>query len=137
MIEEVRRLIRASLGYRAKESLIVDFINQTDLDKVENKEGIIDVFVNFSQAKLTREIEELINAENLNKEETKRYIAASLKRGYASNNGTDLNATLPSLSPLDSQYKTKKDSVFKKFAELTDKYKEIDFSSMEFLSVQK
>ncbi|TOP27781.1 hypothetical protein CGH20_17690, partial [Vibrio parahaemolyticus] len=58
MIEEVRRLIRASLGYRAKESLIVDFINQTDLDKVENKEGIIDVFVNFSQAKLTREIEE-------------------------------------------------------------------------------
>ncbi|EGR0728247.1 type I restriction endonuclease subunit R [Vibrio cholerae] len=137
LIEEVRRLIRASLGYRAKESLIVDFINQTDLDKVENKEDIIDVFVNFSQAKLTREIEELINAENLNKEETKRYIAASLKRKYASNNGTDLNATLPSLSPLDSQYKTKKDSVFKKFAELTDKYKEIDFSSMEFLSVQK
>ncbi|EKO3452586.1 type I restriction endonuclease subunit R [Vibrio fluvialis] len=137
LIEEVRRLIRASLGYRAKESLIVDFINQTDLDKIGNKESVIDVFNKFSQAELTREIEVLINAENLNKEATKRYIAISLKRKYASNNGIDLNATLPGLSPLDPQYKAKKDSVFKKLAELTDKYKEIYFSDMEFLSVQK
>jgi type I restriction enzyme R subunit len=34
LIEEVRRLIRASLGNRAKESLIVDFINQTNLDDI-------------------------------------------------------------------------------------------------------
>ena len=29
LVEEVRRAIRASLGNRAKESLLVDFINQT------------------------------------------------------------------------------------------------------------
>ena len=34
LVEEVRRLIRASLGNRAKESLMVDFINQTDLDEI-------------------------------------------------------------------------------------------------------
>ena len=34
LIEEVRRVIRASLGNRAKESLIVDFINQTNLDEI-------------------------------------------------------------------------------------------------------
>ena len=32
LVDEVRRVIRASLGNRAKESLLVDFINQTDLD---------------------------------------------------------------------------------------------------------
>jgi len=37
LIDEVRRLIRASLGNRAKESLIVDFINQTNLDDMADK----------------------------------------------------------------------------------------------------
>ena len=45
LIEEVRRLIRASLGSRAKESLIVDFINQTDLDNIGDKASIIDGFL--------------------------------------------------------------------------------------------
>jgi len=37
LVEEVRRLIRASIGNRAKESLVVDFINQTNLDKIPDK----------------------------------------------------------------------------------------------------
>jgi type I restriction enzyme R subunit len=37
----------------------------------------------------------LITAENLNKEAAKRYITASLKREYASENGTELNSILP------------------------------------------
>jgi type I restriction enzyme R subunit len=45
LIDEVRRLIRASLGSRAKESLVVDFINQTNLDKISDKASIIDAFL--------------------------------------------------------------------------------------------
>ncbi|MCT7941322.1 type I restriction endonuclease subunit R [Shewanella holmiensis] len=126
LIGEVRRLIHASLGNRAKESLIVDFINQTNLDEIGDKASIIDAFAKFARAEQKREAEELISAENLNEEATKRYIAASLKRGYASDNGTELNATLPDVSPLDPQYKAKKDTVFQKLVELVDKYKEID-----------
>ena len=37
LVEDVRRLIRSSLGNRAKESLVIDFINQTDLDKIEDR----------------------------------------------------------------------------------------------------
>src|SRR5690554_7818907 len=40
LIEEVRRLIRASLGNRAKESLVVNFINQTNLDDIGDKATI-------------------------------------------------------------------------------------------------
>ncbi|MGA1826472.1 MAG: HsdR family type I site-specific deoxyribonuclease [bacterium] len=123
LIEEVRRLIRASLGNRAKESLIVDFINQTNLDEIGDKASIIDAFFKFAQAEQKREADELINSENLNEEAARRYITSSLRREYASENGTELNSTLPKMSPLNPQYKTKKQSVFQKIAAFVEKYK--------------
>ena len=123
LIDEARRLIRASLGNRAKESLIVDFINKTNLDNIIDKAGIIDEFFKFAQAEQKREAEELIRSESLNKDSARRYITASLKREYASENGTELNSTLPQMSPLNPQYKTKKQSVFQKIAAFVEKFK--------------
>ena len=123
LIEEVRRLIRASLGNRAKESLIVDFINQTNLDEMADKASIIDTFYKFAQAEQAREADELIRSEGLKVEEAKRYLSASLKREFASENGTELNSTLPKMSPLNPQYKTKKQSVFQKIAAFVEKFK--------------
>ena len=123
LVEEVRRLIRASIGNRAKESLVVDFINQTNLDNILDKAGIIEAFFTFAQDELQREAEELISAENLNAEAAKRYIAASLKREYASENGTELNAILPKMSPLNPQYLSKKQNVFQKIATFVEKFK--------------
>ena len=123
LIEEVRRLIRASLGNRAKESLIVDFINQTNLDDISDKASIIDEFFKFAQAEQKREAEELIRSESLNEDAAKRYITASLKREYASENGTELNSALPKLSPLNPQYRTKKQSVFQKISAFVEKFK--------------
>lgn len=123
LVDEVRRVIRASLGNRAKESLIVDFINQTDLDQIGEKSGVIEAFFSFAQAEQQREADELINAESLNAEEARRYITSSLKREYASDAGTELNAILPKMSPLNPQYLTKKQSVFLKIAAFVDKFK--------------
>ena len=123
LVEEVRRLIRASIGNRAKESLLVDFINQTNLDNILDKASIIDAFFTFAQAEQQREVEALISAENLNAEAAKRYITTSLKREYASENGTELNAILPKMSPLNPQYLSKKQSVFQKIATFVEKFK--------------
>ena len=123
LIEDVRRVIRASLGNRAKESLMVDFINQTDLDKILDKASVIDAFFTFAQAEQLREAQELITAENLNAEAARRYITTSLKREFASDNGTELNAVLPKMSPLNPQYLTKKQSVFQKIAAFVEKFK--------------
>lgn len=123
LLEEVRRIIRASIGNRAKESLVVDFINQTNLDDMLDKANIIEAFFSFAQAEQQREAEALISAENLNAEAAKRYILASLKREYASENGTELNALLPKMSPLNPQYLTKKQSVFQKIAAFVEKFK--------------
>ena len=123
LIEEVRRLIRSSVGNRAKESLIVDFINGTDLDEINDKASIIDAFFSFAQAEQKREAEELIDTEKLNVKAAKRYILTSLTREYASENGTELNGILPKMSPLNPEYVIKKQSVFEKFQPLSDKFK--------------
>ena len=123
LVEDVRRVIRASLGNRAKESLLVDFINQTDLDQMGDKASVIDAFFTFAQAEQQREAQELIDAESLNPEAARRYIATSLKREFASDNGTELNAVLPKMSPLNPQYLTKKQSVFQKIAAFVEKFK--------------
>jgi type I restriction enzyme R subunit len=123
LITEIRRVIRASVGNRAKESLVVDFINETDLDTLQDKANVIDSFFHFAQAKQKAEAIELITEENLNVAEAKRYIATSLKREYASENGTELNALLPKMSPLNPQYLTKKQSVFQKLVSFVEKFK--------------
>ena len=123
LVEDVRRVIRASLGNRAKESLLVDFIHQTDLDRIGDKASVIDAFFTFAQAEQQREADEIINSENLNTEAAKRYITTSLKREFASDNGTELNAILPKMSPLNPQYLTKKQSVFQKIIAFVEKFK--------------
>jgi len=123
LVEDVRRLIRSSIGNRAKESLVVDFINQTDLDKIEDKAGIIDAFFSFAQAEQKREAEELIHTEELKQDAAKRYLLVSLKKEYASENGTELNSILPRMSPLNPNYLTKKHRVFQKISAFVEKFK--------------
>jgi type I restriction enzyme R subunit len=123
LVTEVRRVIRASLGNRAKESLLVDFINQTDLDQIGDKASVIDAFFTFAQAEQLREAQELISTEDLNAAAAKRYITTSLKREFASDNGTELNAILPKMSPLNPKYLTKKQSVFQKISAFVEKFK--------------
>ena len=125
LIEEVRRLIRSSIGNRAKESLLVDFIHHTDLDNIQDKVGIIDAFFTFAQEKQRREVDDLIVSEKLNEAAAKRYIKTSLKREYASENGTELNAVLPKMSPLNPQYLPKKQNVFQKISALVEKFRGI------------
>ena len=123
LVEDVRRMIRSSIGNRAKENLMVDFINQTNLNNIPDKAAIIDAFFTFAQKEQKREVVELITAENLNEEAAKRYITASLKREYASENGTELNSILPKMSPLNPQYLPKKQSIFQKIATFVEKFK--------------
>ncbi len=123
LIDEVRRLIRSSIGNRAKESLVVDFINQTDLEDIEDKAGIIDAFFDYAQQQQKIEAEKLIANEGLNVEAAKRYMQRSLKNEYASVNGTDLNEILPKMSPLNPQFLPKKRTVLQKIIDFVEKFK--------------
>lgn len=123
LVDEMRRIIRSGIGNRAKEGLIVDFIHETDLEPIQDKSGIISAFFVYAQKKQKEEAADLIVEEKLNEEAAKRYIQTSLKHEYASENGTDLNAILPKMSPLNPQYLTKKQSVFQKISAFIEKFK--------------
>ena len=123
LIDEVRRLIRSSIGNRAKESLVVDFINQTDLEGIEDKAGIIEAFFDYAQQQQRIEAEKLIAEEQLNVEKAKLYIRTSLKNEFASVNGTALNDILPKMSPLNPQFLPKKQTVLQKIVAFVEKFK--------------
>ena len=123
LIVEARRIIRASLGNRAKESLIVDFINRTNMDEIEGKEGVIEAFFEFAQEEQRREFDELVEEESLNPKAARRYVANSIKREFASENGNDLNDILPKMSPLNPAYLTKKATVFGRVSDFVAKFK--------------
>ena len=123
LIEEIRRVIRSSVGNRAKESLIVDFINDVNLDAISDRTEIIKAFFEYAQTKQKKEASDLITSENLNEREAKHYLEVSLRREYASENGTDFNNILPKMSPLNPLYLTKKHKVFEKIAAFVEKFK--------------
>lgn len=123
LIDEIRRVIRSSVGNRAKESLIVDFIHDADLDAIPDRTEIIKAFFEYAQTKQKKEASDLIASENLNEREAKHYIEVSLRREYASDNGTDFNNILPKMSPLNPLYLTKKNKVFEKIAAFVEKFK--------------
>ena len=125
LVGEVRRIIRSSIGNRAKESLIVDFINETNLDDFQDKYGVLEAFYTYAQNKLKEEANSLIVEERLQAEPAKRYIEASLRRHNASYNGTDLNNILPNISPFSKDYMTKKKTIYKKIVDLVEKFKGI------------
>ena len=125
LIEDIRRVIRASIGNRAKESLVVDFIDATDLNSIHDKASIIQSFFEYAQEKQKKEAIALIAEEELNEEEAKRYITSSLKREFASENGTELNAVLPKMSPLNPKFLTIKQRIFQKISAFVEKFKGI------------
>ena len=82
-------------------------------------------FYTYAQALQSRELATLIAEEGLNEMAALRYIKTSLKREYASENGTDLNDVLPKMSPLNPQYLSKKQQVHRRIAAFVEKFKGI------------
>lgn len=123
LINEIRPLIRSSVANRAKENLIVDFINRTDISQISDKSNIIDDFFKFARDEQISEVENLIKIEGLNEEAAKHYISNALRQEFVSENGTDLNDILPKMSPLNPQYLTKKQNVLDKVRIFVEKFK--------------
>ena len=115
--EEIRRLIRSSLGTRAKEELIIEFINRTDLTKFDKNEDILEAFYEYAKIEKEQKINELITEENL-KEKSKKFIEKSISRGYVSQGGTELDDVLPPVRRVGGEREAKKQSVLSKLKDI-------------------
>lgn len=125
LIAEIRRIIRSSIEHRAKEELMVSFIQQLDLKGLTDQATLLADFYHYAQECQRIELATLIAEENLQEEAAKRYIQHSLIRGYASENGTDLHKTLPKMGILSSNYLPTKKRVLERIRAFVDKYKGI------------
>jgi len=115
--EEIRRLIRSSLGTRAKEELIIEFINRTDLTKFDKNEDILEAFYEYAKIEKEQKINELISEENL-KEQSKKFIEKSISRGYVTQGGTELDDVLPPTRRVGGEREAKKQSVLSKLKDI-------------------
>ncbi len=122
LIDDIRRIIRASLGSRAKESLVLGFIRHTDLGEIGDVESLLEAFYTFATKEMGRETEKLIEDGNLQAEPARRYLTKSLKNGFASENGTELNGILPRMSPMDKNYLKIKREVFQQCSAFVEKF---------------
>ena len=128
LTDEVRRIIRSSLENRSKEGLIVDFINQSDLDKFKDRASVIEEFFKFAKGVMKKEADELIASLNLDEAGARRFISSSLKSGFVSQSGTQIGEILPKISPLNKNYPIIRQKVIDDISHFVDKFKEVGSS---------
>ncbi len=116
---EVRRAIRSSLGTRAKEDLIISFINNAELSKLKNNDDIIAAFYKYAKTEKEKSIYDLVKAENL-KEGAERFIEKSISKGYADSLGTELDSLITGVSRLKGARETKRQKVLTLIQKLVD-----------------
>ena len=116
---EIRRIIRTSLGTRAKENLVINFINKTDLKKLKNNGEILDAFYKYSKEEKKEKIDELVKDENL-KEDSRRFIEKSINKGFVDYAGSELDSILPPTSRRKGAREVKKQSVLEKIRKMVE-----------------
>ena len=116
---EIRRIIRTSLGTRAKENLVINFINKTDLKKLKNNGEILDAFYKYAKEEKKEKIDELVKDENL-KEDSRRFIEKSINKGFVDYAGSELDSILPPISRRKGAREAKKQSVLEKIQKMVE-----------------
>ena len=116
---EIRRIIRTSLGTRAKENLVINFINKTDLKKLKNNGEILDAFYKYAKEEKKQKIDELVKDENL-KEDSRRFIEKSINKGFVDYAGSELDSILPPTSRRKGAREVKKQSVLEKIRKMVE-----------------
>lgn len=116
---EVRRVIRSSLGTRAKEELIMAFINSTRLSEVKNTDDILESFYSFAKKEKENNIISLVEEESL-KEDSKRFIEKAISKGYVEYAGDELDRIIPPTSRRLGAREKKKESVLEKIRKIVE-----------------
>ena len=116
---EIRRVIRSSLGTRAKEELIMDFINSTRLSELKNADDILESFYSFAKKEKENKIISLVKEESL-KEDSKRFIEKAISKGYVEYAGDELDRIIPPTSRRQGAREKKKESVLEKIRKLVE-----------------
>ena len=116
---EVRRVIRSSLGTRAKEELIMDFISRTRLSELRSKDDILELFYEFARKEKNDKIKSLIEEEKL-KDYSARFIEKAITKGYIEYAGDELDRIIPPTSRRQGAREKKKELILEKIRRIAE-----------------
>jgi len=114
---EIKRIIRSSLGERAKEDLLLSFIENTHFERFNALVDVTGAFYQYASKAKEAQIKILIQEENL-KPQAEAFMADAIRKGYASANGIALDGILPPLSRRGGAREAKKQKVLEKIQNL-------------------
>lgn len=118
----ILKSVDASIELRSKKDLIENFIDS--LTPTSNVDEDWKKYVN--EQKIT-ELNKIIEEENLNKEETYKYVNNAFKNGYVQENGIQINKVLPPLPIIDPQKRRqkKRETVIQKIIAFFNRFRDI------------
>ena len=114
----INKAIKSSLNLRNKKELIEKFI-----EKINTETDITEKWKQFVKEQKEIDLKKIIEDENLNEEETRKYIENTFRNGQVKTNGTDIEKILPPMSRFGgSNRNERKQNIIIKIKEYYEKY---------------
>ncbi len=122
LLLDINKAIDASVELRNKKDLINQFIASLDGRSVVDEE-----WRQYVEKKKIEELDQIIQAENLNSDEAYKFVRKAFHNGVVSGTGTDLTKVLPAMSRFTpgGERTKKRESVLKKLTRFFERFFDI------------
>lgn len=118
ILAAIDKAIKSSLELRSKKELVDNFIATITVKTNVSKD-----WTEFVKAQQKKDLDALIDEENLNSEETKKYLSSAFRDGQIKTSGTDIDKIMPPVSRFGGGNRAqKKQTVIEKLKAFFDKY---------------
>ena len=114
----IDKAIKSSLALRSKKELIDGFISKINADT-----NVMDDWGKFVKEQKEIDLKKIINDENLNEEETRKFLDNAFRDGQVKTNGTDIEKILPPMRRFGGDNRAeKKENIIVKVKKFFEKY---------------
>ena len=114
----IDKAIKSSLALRSKKELIDGFISKINADT-----NVMDDWGKFVKEQKEIDLKKIINDENLNEEETRKFLDNAFRDGQVKTNGTDIEKILPPMRRFGGGNRAeRKETIIKRVKKFFEKY---------------
>ena len=118
ILGSIDKAIKSSLALRSKKELIDTFISKINVDT-----DVMNDWTKFVKEQEETDLKKLIEEENLNDEETRKFIDNSFRDGQVKTSGTDIEKILPPMRRFGGGNRTeRKQTIIDKVLKFFEKY---------------